>query len=805
MFNFAYSLKAHLNSLLNAFLRSQKRSRIIRLVQDLLANLNSSNFILAAFIFGVSINLCLETLFSESLLAVCTLVLGLVALKHRYLLPIFAFSAGLLSATLFFQRHIDNTLPSNWERQDLSLRIEVLGLPQRRVNDVHFRAHVVSPPAPPELAYLQGKKLQLSCYRCSLDIQAGDVWQTTVRLKQAHGYASPGAFDYEKYLFRQRVIAKGYIRLKHAEHQKLSSNQFDIDHWRTQIKASINKSLPNGSVGRSVIEALSIGDKSGFSNAQREVLQQSGLSHLFAISGLHIGLMFALGIFVFKHIWNVIPGLYERIPRPYLCLAPALMLAVLYSAMAGFSVSTQRALIMLSVFVVMRLLCRDTGLLKVLLIAASLILLLDPFAVLDGGFWLSFGAVFTIACTASNNEPVRLIRLQTALWLGMLPLSLILFGYVSLISPLVNLFAVPLFCVILIPITLFSVLLLVFKLDHVAAPIINSLEFCFNKIFVLLEWLVAKPHVGLSIPSIPKWYLLGIIALIFIAFFMRQRKLIRIVLIWPLLLLSLLGIAGTEPNKGKVRVTLLDVGQGLSLVIQTQSGVTVYDTGPKYSSGFTAASAVLIPYLRKQGIDKIDRLIISHADNDHIGGYHALSNAIPIQTVLTSRTDKLPDASECEAGQSWDENDTRFVVIGPQEGTPTGSNNRSCVLMLDHLGVRVLLTGDIEKKVERFLLNQALSLKADILLVPHQGSKTSSTTEFLHAVDPKLALVAAGYRNHYGHPNSAVLQRYQRRGVKVLSTIESGTIEIELKEGKYNVNEYRKRNRRFWHWQEPPT
>jgi competence protein ComEC len=252
-------------------------------------------------------------------------------------------------------------------------------------------------------------------------------------------------------------------------------------------------------------------------------------------------------------------------------------------------------------------------------------------------------------------------------------------------------------------------------------------------------------------------------------------------------------------SESELRIVLLDVGQGLSMVIEAKDYVLVYDTGPAYPSGFNAAQAVLIPYLRRRGVSKIDHLIISHADNDHIGGLDALQNAFDISQILTSRVDKIPSAYACQAGQAWSMSGVEFSIVSPDQGAPQGSNNNSCVLRIDNGSYSTLITGDIEKPIERFLLNSKQSLKSDFLLVPHHGSSSSSTPGFIDAVQPKLGLIAAGYRNHYGHPHPNVVSRFSSRRIKLLSTIENGSVLLKINKKEWSYTAFRVANRRFWH------
>lgn len=821
-----------------------KKKITTKIAMNAATRISDAYVVLACFVLGNTLTLFQSTLFGQAGLAIAVVLSLLLAIRWRVFLAGSAIVVGLWSASLQFHSHLDSVMPNNWERKDIELVAQVLGLPTSREQDINFKVRVVAQTQSPELDGLIGNKLQLSCYRCPLTIKPNEVWKLTVRLKRPHGYASKGAFDYEKYLFRHQIVGKGYLRLK-SSNKKLGEGGVSAHLWRANIKEGINdvlhgtlnatlNSATNSpaepsvwsseiSVGQSVITALSIGDKSGFNSGQREVLQNSGLSHLVAISGLHIGLVFFAVMFLSKHVFNVFPTLFERLPRPFLCLIPAIPAAIIYASLAGFAVSTQRALIMLLVFVVTKMLVRDVSLLKVLLIAACVVLLGDAFALLDPGFWLSCGAVAVIHFVSRNKRKVNLIKLQFALWLGMAPLTAVIFGKISLVSPLLNLIAVPVFCLVLIPATLLGVLLSEIGLSFLAQPVLLLLEYVYGVVFSLLEWLTTYSYTTVSILDVGSlgWVdlLLGLsLVMIFTPLRLRasvqitpiQVSSIRLLALTVCVLVVFLSVQsradGFKPHSQRLtqrlKITLLDVGQGLSMVIQTAGFVTVYDTGPRYSSGFTAAEAVLLPYLRSEGISKIDRLIVSHADNDHIGGYDVLAKAFDIKKTLTSRTDKLPNASACKAGQQWRQGDARFTIVSPDSDTPKGSNNLSCVLKITHQGISFLITGDIEKQVERYLVKQGAELQADIMLVPHQGSKTSSTDAFLDAVKPELALVAAGYLNHYGHPHLNVLTRYRDRGIDVLSTVDAGSISVLIDNNQFQVDRYRRSSLRFWHWRD---
>lgn len=752
------------------------------------------------FVVGASSTLLQASLLEPQNLAltmVLVLVANLIYIRVRKAkrvatlgLMLIALLAGHLWASLTFINQLEHAFPAMAERSTIEVTGQVHNLPVLRQSDYKFQ-FLVSDSALPELV---GRKLALSCYRCPIKIQAKQVWRFSVRLKRPSGYASWGAFDFEKYLFRQQVIARGYLRLKEP-YQLLSAPSNSIQVWRAKLRQSIAKLKLSAEQGEAVILALALGDKSALSSKQREHMQTTGVSHLMAISGLHVGLVFVFARLLSGFLLMPFARLFLYCPRQWLVLPPALACAVLYSAMAGFAVSTQRAIIMLGIYTLCRLSLRQASLLKVLLCAAFIIVIVDPHSVMDAGFWLSCVAVLVIALLNDSSDTLSLLKLQPRLWLGMLPITAMIFGQVSLLSPIVNLVMVPLFCLVLIPVTLAAVVLLQLGLEGVAGYLLNYLSKTYAWLFELLASLSNLPISQIFTVQWSAWQYSG---LLLVLMTWRAKLLLRL-LSWC----ALIGLLFIAPNTRlageQLEIALLDVGQGLAMVVRDRERVLVYDTGPRYASGFSAAEAVLLPYLRLQGIRHVDRLIISHADNDHIGGLSSLRGAFSIGQTISSRPDRVSGAQLCQAGQRWQWSNTQFKILSPDSNTPEGSNNLSCVLQIVHGKTRILITGDIEKQVERYLVSQQADLPAEIILVPHQGSKTSSTERFLDAVKPRVGLVAAGYLNHYGHPHAQVSQRYQQRAVQIESTIDNGTTLLRLDLKSWSITRFRQQQGRFWH------
>lgn len=796
------------------------RAKIVQALAELRAsNLNAKRllvhdsewFLLFGSLGIVALLFCRQIPAPNQILLIAAIVsCGLTKFKAtRYL---FIFLVALAWGSWSLQQHWMLSLPFELESKNIVVRGHVSDLPSRNTSRTRFRFKIDQLTATEQGESslgqeLHGQMIELSCYRCPFDILPQQEWSFTVRLKRPHGYASWGAFDFEKYLFRHKLVARGYVRLK-EKNQFISEGAWSVNKLRWQVKQQLSRQLSdydlgNGlghGVGQAMIAALLIGDKSLLENRHKRTFQATGVSHLMAISGLHVGLVFLFVCQLLKWLLMPFAKIFDTWPRQYIVLPPALFAAFLYSAMAGFAVSTQRAFTMLCVFVICRLFARENGLLRVLLIAASIILVLDPFSILDVGFWLSCGAVLIIAIAGLRFENLALYKLQPILWAGMLPMSLAFFGQVSLISPFVNLLMVPLFCTLLIPLVLLAFSLSQIGLQSISEVLIVSLAKTFEAIYWLLES-ISELSFALIYPT-PYSLTIGALLILVVHSVWRRSRVMLVIAGVSLLGLVLIH---DDYQLGEVDITLLDVGQGLSMVVQAKNYVLVYDTGPAYGSGFNTASAVLIPYLRDQGISEIDTLIVSHADNDHIGGYPVLSQTFPIGEILTSRLDRIPNARSCEAGQAWRVSEIEFEIISPQSDTPQGSNNLSCVLRISNGAFRALLTGDIEKPVEQFLLATAIDLKADFLLVPHQGSKTSSSAKFIDAVDPIVGFIAAGYRNHYGHPHAGVVGRYKSRAIGLMSTVDNGSILLKFNDKGWLIERFRVQEKGFWHRQKMPN
>ncbi len=545
------------------------------------------------------------------------------------------------------------------------------------------------------------------------------------------------------------------------------------------------------------------------------VFAATGVGHLVSISGLHItmvaGLFAALVNFLWRRSFFTAAELPLKLPAQKAAALAGALAALFYVALSGFGVPAQRTLTMLCVVALAAWRARSTPVSQVLALALVVVILFDPWAVLWPGFWLSFGAVAVIlyagAGRAAQLRPQSgwrtalqgALRTQWAVSVGLVPLTLLLFSQVSLISPLANALAIPAISFVVTPLALLGSVL--------PAPLHGWLLGLAHGVLALLaawlEWLASWPWARYSAPAPDGW--LFALALAGTAWMLAPRG-------WPhraaglLLWLPLLLNPPSAPRQGLV-LTAFDVGQGMAVLVETAQHRLLYDTGPWYSPEADGGSRVLLPYLKGRGIAALDTLVISHNDNDHSGGALSVLRALQVQTTFSSLDWRSPIVAaashhqRCVAGQAWEWDGVRFEMLHPDAAIYQSAgkpNARSCTLKISHGGHALLLPGDIESAQEAALLAQAGDLRADILLAPHHGSGTSSTPAFLAAVQPQLAIFQVGYRNRYRHPKPEVYARYAESGVQRLRTDEAGAVQVAL-DDRLQTSTWREQAKRYWH------
>lgn len=670
------------------------------------------------------------------------------------------------------------------------------------------------------------KKVLLNWYSPPTAIQVGQTWTLMIRLKRPHGFRNPGGFDYEAWLLRQGVRATGYVKnLPKAEVRRSKTDllgEFPAPntlqgegpgiYWvhgaRQWLHTRINHSLKE-SPFRGIVNALTIGERDAITEEQWQVFTSTGTNHLIAISGLHIGLIAGLAFFVARWLWSRWAYATVRIPAQKAAAIVAILCAITYAAMAGFAIPTQRALAMVVVVMLSILFQRKIQPFSILSFALLVVLVIDPFAVLDGGFWLSFVAVGVLLHgMAGRLAPKGLWwrwgRAQWLVFVGLAPLLLWLFQTVAWVAPFANIVAIPWVSFVTVPLSLMGAVL--FPLSPSAATVlINLADLSLQGLWPVLQWLAAIKQPSWLAVKPPWWSLIAAAVGVSWCFAPKGMPARWVGVVW---LLPMFLVTKQSIEAGEAEFTLLDVGQGLAAVIKTQRHVLVYDSGPRFNSGFDTGRAVVVPYLRSSGINHVDRFVVSHGDNDHIGGAQSVLAAMAVDQVYTSVVNQLATAQArpCVSGTQWQWDGVRFEFLSPDADDYAGErseNNLSCVLLVQTASAKVLLTGDIEKSVERELVLEAddHSIAADILLIPHHGSKTSSSVPFVDRVSPKFALAAVGYKNRFGFPKQQVVERYLQKNSAVLDTAENGAIRFLLHRdaGVELVDLYRHSARRYWH------
>lgn len=673
------------------------------------------------------------------------------------------------------------------------------------------------------------QSVRLSWYYGS-PINAGERWQLLVRLKPPHGFMNPGGFDYERWLFQQNIHATGYIRKSEFNQRLAPASPWSINRLRQRLGQAIDAlaiRLDQGDTSvpsMPLIKALAIGDKSSITTEQWDALRNTGTSHLMAISGLHIGLA---ALFVYGLIRRIVPEYWmKRMPAQHIAVIGGMVVALLYALVAGFSIPTQRAVIMLFTLSVMLLIRRNHRPLDALGLALVVVLLIDPLAVLSAGLWFSFSAVavifISVAKAGKSDERgdsfSRKIKRVTGQWLKLqlmislflLPLSLYMFQQASLVSPLANLVLIPYVSFLVVPLVLLAIVCWFFS-PGIADMLFQLAATLLDFIWPLLSYLAERPYAYWVKGDLDLIALLLVTCGLFVLYFSTQLKTSR--LSWAsralgvLLLMPLLWSDRTELKSGEFQLTILDVGQGSAAVIQTKNHQLVFDTGAKFSDRMNVGASVVVPYLRSLGDEGLDRLIISHGDNDHIGGAQAVIDAYPNADMWGQDIEDIKSDGKqvCHAGDQWHWDGVDFTFLSPLVKDPTDlksekRNNRSCVLRVASPYGSALFTGDIESNVEQRLLEvYGEKLSSDILIVPHHGSNTSSTRAFIETVDPKYSIISAGYRNRYKLPSAKVIARYEASKLPLVRTDDSGAIMLKVGDaGTIEVQRYRDKLQRYW-------
>lgn len=751
------------------------------------------------------------------------------SLLNRPALVLLSFFFGFFWAAAMAAIRLSDALPAAWENKPIQIVGVVASVSELHERGEGFRFDVENVltqaavvPKHISLSYYQPRVAgEASAYlgTNTAKFRAGERWQFTVRLKRPHGVQNPHGFDFEAWALSENIRATGSIKAK-ADNKKLQDfvwrSGYLVEHVREIIRQRIARVLA-GEPYSGIEQALVMGDDSGIAANDWQLFLRTGTSHLMSISGLHItmlsGLVFALASFM----WRRVPALAMRLPARKAAVVAGMLAALVYALVAGFSVPTQRTLYMLMILGLALWSGRQLVITQVLALALVVVVLIDPFSVISPGFWLSFGAVamlsYALGARIGQLHWSRAwLHTQWAVTIGMVPLLLIMFNQVSIVSPLANAIAIPLISFVVTPLALLGSFL---PLDIALMFSYQVLDFCMQ----LLEWFNRLPAAVWQQQAPPLWTLVP--AVIGVLWLLLPRG-VPVRWLGFFGFLPMLLITPPQPDAGDMKVTVLDVGQGLSVVVQTAAHTLLYDAGGKFSEQADAGSRIVLPYLRAAGVSKLDGFIVSHDDTDHSGGMPVILAQMPVGWLLSSLPDSAalnPDIPHirCVAGQRWVWDNVAFQVLHPQPGSDADmsvtDNNRSCVVKITSASGSVLLTGDIEKQAESALVSQRepasarVSLKSDVMIAPHHGSKTSSSIEFIEAVQPGLTIFTTGYLNRFRHPRPEVVKRYQDAQSHILRSDYDGAVTLDfiavdsVRDSGVTVKAagWRKQSKRYWH------
>lgn len=705
-------------------------------------------------------------------------VVALMLLPFRtYPLAFFLF--GLCWACVSAQWALDDRLRPMLDGQTRWLEGRVSGLPQQTDSGVRF-----------ELSDSRSRNARLPArirlyWHGGPPVRSGERWRLAVTLKRPSGLLNFHGVDHEAWLLAQRIGATGSV--KDGERLAPARNA-----WRDAVRQRL---MAVDAQGREAgLAALVLGDGSGLTADDWRVLQDTGTVHLLVISGQHIGLLAGL-------IYALVAALarYGCWPRtwpwlPWAC-GLAFTAALGYGLLAGFGVPVQRACVMVGLVLLWRLRFRHLGIWWPLLLAFNGVLVLEPLASLQPGFWLSFAAVAVLGLTFGGrlgrwSAWQAWTRPQWLIAIGLFPVLLVLGLPISLSAPLANLFAVPWISLVVLPLALLGTALL--AVPFVGAGLLwlagGALDGLFNALALLAgqlpAWIPAEVPMGYWLVS-----LVGAVLLL-----LPKGVPFRL-LGWPMLLLAVFPPRELVPH-GQVDVLQLDVGQGLALILRTRHHTLLYDAGPR-SGAVDLGARVVLPSLKRLGVDALDMMLLSHADADHAGGAAAVARGLPIKRVVGGETEGLPallDTQPCISGEQWAWDGVSFELW--QWPDAVDGNPKSCVLHVQANGERLLLTGDIDRAAEQAFLASALAVPTDWLQAPHHGSRSSSSWPFLQRLAPKSVLISRGRGNAFGHPHPQVVERYQALGTQVYDSAEQGAVRLRL--GAFAPPIVARSQRRFW-------
>ncbi len=732
-----------------------------------------------------------------------------------------ALMLGAGYAGLRAEARLSNALPEPWAGQDIELIGVIDELPTRYSDAIRFAfrvERVATPgakvPSRVSLSWSRPRGGEIAGEALP-DLHAGERWRWHVRLQPPHGYANGHGFDLEAWMLENDLQASGSIRVD-APMQRLAAHagafSDHVNRLREAIRARIDRTLPEHPA-RGVLAALTIGDQRAVPAEQWALYNQAAISHLLSISGAHVTLFAAWVAALVLFAWRRSPALCAKLPAQKAAAVVAVSIAFLYALLAGFQVPAQRTCLMLAVAAAGLLLDRRLSPWLILAYALAAVLVADPWAVLAVGFWFSFVAVALLIYLSWGRYGGRtgalplarqLVLTQLLMAVGLAPITVFLFGQISLVGPIVNAAAIPLVTLFVVPLALLWLVLPIDGLLHLAAWGVEALT-------ALCRVATAHPAALWVQHAPPAWTV--VLALLGVFYLFAPPG-------WPwrwaglLLWLPIFTVTPLRPAEGEFRLTALDVGQGTAVAIETARAVVLYDTGPRWNDVFDAGNRLIVPWLRATDNARLAVLVLSHLDLDHAGGAASVLSALPVGRLIANLDDgdalsrlaarRGIERAPCLAGMTWTIDGVRFDVLAPgsaEDVRDASANDGSCVLAVTSAsGFRALLPGDAERAAEARLVERVgPALRADVLVAGHHGARTSSTDAFLDAVSPAQVIVTAGFGNRYGHPHAETLARLAARGILVHRTDRSGAIRFESAAGRaQEPDRMREAMRRYW-------
>ena len=763
---------------------------------------------------------CFRQLPGDNVLILC-LVIGMAAIGHRILRPLGVFACGFAVMGLSASWQLADRLDPGLSGEKIGFSAQIDSFPERDGVAVRF---IVRPLHEPRLP----QRIRLSWYEFNALPAFGETWRLQVRLRRPRGFANPDGFDFTGWLFRERIGASGFVDDFAPSYRIHGEPRSAIKSARVRIVERLEQLLP-ADAARGVLLAIGAGARHAIGREQWDLYARTGTSHLMAISGLHIGL--AAGS-AYVLCWGLLVLVGTRRNVRDVSVFAAILAAAVYATLSGFAVPARRALLMTCIVGGTSLFRRRLRVTTVFAGVCLTIFLSNPLAILAPGFKLSFAAVAVLIVVANQMVSIRqaaassagskrnsgrirysprtwmvsalswvkaLGNLQIALLIGLCPLTVLLFDRFALGAPLLNMIVLPVFNLLTVPLTLGG-LLLDGPFVRLGEPL---LRWAHVSVELMLEFLMrADSLLSLSRQTRTLSRPMILIALLPILHILLPAG-------WPGRRLGLLAVAAMlvykppSPPQGCLDYRVFDVGQGLAVLLQTARERLLFDTGPAFRTGQNTAELVVLPFLRGQGIDRLDHLVVSHGDLDHAGGVHSILNVLPVRRILVGeRLENIAARQHrCVAGMGWTADGVSFSIIHPRIRAPWTRNNSSCVLEVTVGQHRVLLSGDIEAPVETLLAYRGAFRRSNVVLVPHHGSRTSSTGSLVQATQPEIAIIAAGFGNRWGFPKADVVRRWENSGAAVINTAVAGSVSQRLCSGAApgTVHLERLESRKYWH------